>query len=122
MKINVEGGQDPGAYFVNFTYVHDSKNYHAYIRMDDIKSFQVDLKSQDRASRWRLETNGGDIYYTLNSFMDIMDTNRWFPKHREGKKSGFVLNELLYRKEEGWRRGGYAVAGPRKPPKSESDT
>jgi hypothetical protein len=31
-----------------------------------------------------------------------MDTNKWFPKHREGRKNGFVLNELLYREEEGW--------------------
>ena len=100
MKINVEGGHEEGAYFVNFTYVKDSKNHHAYIRMDDIKSFQSDLKSQDRSTRWRLETVGGDIYYTLNSFIDIMDTNRWFPKHREGRKNGFVLNELLYREEE----------------------
>ena len=100
MKINVEGAPEPGAYFVNFTYVHNDKNYHAYIRMDDIRSFQVDLKSQDRATRWRLETVSGKVYYTLNSFIDIMDTNRWFPKHREGNKSGFVVNELLYRPEE----------------------
>jgi hypothetical protein len=100
MKINVEGAQETGAYFVDFTYVHNSKNYHAYIRMDDIKSFQCDMKSQDRATRWRLETVSGDIYYTLNSFIDIMDTNRWFPKHREGPKNGFVVNELLYRPEE----------------------
>ena len=100
MKINVEGTHEHGAYFVDFTYVHEEKNYHAYIRMDDIKSFQVDLKSQERATRWRLETVSGDVYYTLNSFIDIMDTNRWFPKHREGHKSGFVVNELLYRPEE----------------------
>jgi len=100
MKINVDAAREEGAYFVNFTYVKDSKNHHAYIRMDDIKSFQSDLKSQDRSTRWRLETVGGDIYYTLNSFIDIMDTNRWFPKHREGRKNGFVLNELLYREEE----------------------
>ena len=100
MKINVEGTHEHGAYFVDFTYVHEEKNYHAYIRMDDIKSFQVDLKSQERATRWRLETVSGDVYYTLNSFIDIMDTNRWFPKHREGRKSGFVVNELLYRPEE----------------------
>ena len=100
MKINVEGTHEPGAYFVNFTYVHNSKNYHAYIRMDDIRSFQADYKSQDRATRWRLETTSGEVYYTLNSFMDIMDTNRWFPKHREGRKNGFVVNELLYRPEE----------------------
>jgi len=100
VKINIDPGHEPGAYFVNFTYVHNSKNYHAYIRMDDIRSFQVDLKSQDRATRWRLEAAGGEIYYTLNSFVDIMDTNRWFPKRREGRKSGFVVNELLYRPEE----------------------
>jgi len=103
MKINVEGTHEPGAYFVDFTYVKNDKNYHAYIRMDDIKSFQVDLKSQDRSTRWRLETVSGDVYYTLNSFIDIMDTNRWFPEHREGSKSGFVVNELLYRPEENRR-------------------
>jgi len=100
MKIDVEGTHEPGAYFVDFTYVENDKNYHAYIRMDDIKSFQSDLKSQDRATRWRLETVSGDVYYTLNTFIDIMDTNRWFPKHREGRKNGFVVNELLYREEE----------------------
>ena len=100
MKINVDAARDEGAYFVDFTYVEDGKNHHAYIRMDDIKSFQSDIKSQDRATRWRLETASGDVYYTLNSFIDIMDTNRWFPKHREGKRNGFVLNELLYREEE----------------------
>jgi hypothetical protein len=100
MKINVEGTHDPGAYFVDFTYVENDKNYHAHIRMDDIKSFQCDLKSQDRSTRWRLETVSGNIYYTLNSFIDIMDTNRWFPKYKEGQGSGFVVNELLYRPEE----------------------
>ena len=100
MKINVEGTHEPGAYFVNFTYVKKGKNHHAYIRMDDIKSFQSDIKSQDRATRWRLETTSGDIYYTLNSFIDIMDTNKWFPKHKEGRRNGFVVNELLYRPEE----------------------
>ena len=65
MKINVEGTHEPGAYFVDFTYVKNDKNYHAYIRMDDIKSFQVDLKSQDRSTRWRLETVSGDaVSYT----------------------------------------------------------
>jgi len=100
MKINVEGGHEEGAYFVDFTYVEKGKNYHAHIRMNDIKSFQVDLKSQDRSARWRLETVSGEVYYTLNSFIDIMDTNTWFPKHREGRKNGFVVNELLYRPEE----------------------
>lgn len=100
MKINVEGGYEPGAYFVNFIYVREMRNYHAYIRMDDIKSFQVDLKSTDRGTRWRLETASGDIYYTLNSFIEIMDTNKWFPINREGTTSGFVMNELLYRPEE----------------------
>jgi len=100
MKINVEAAQEAGAYFVNFTYVKKGKNYHAYIRMDDIKSFQAELRSQERDQRWRLETKSGDVYYTLNSFIDIMDTNMWFPKNREGKTNGFVLNELLYRPEE----------------------
>ena len=65
-------------------------------RMDDFKSFESEIESQDRATRWRLETNSGDVYYTLNSFVDIMDTNRWYPKHREGKKSGFIMRELMY--------------------------
>jgi len=106
MKINVEGGTEIGAYFVNFTHVRKGKNYHVYIRMDDIKSFDSDLKSQNRATRWRLETTSGDVYYTLNSFIDIMDTNRWYPQHREGKKTGFVMNEILYRPEEAKKTQG----------------
>ena len=100
MKINVEGDTEIGAYFVNFTHVRKGRNYHAYIRMDDIKSFEHDIESHDRSSRWRLETNGGDVYYTLNSFIELMDTNSWYPKRREGAKSGFVMRELLYRPEE----------------------
>ena len=100
MRINVEGDTEIGAYFVSFTHVHDGKNHHAYIRMDDIKSFDNTLESQDRATRWRLETNDGNVYYTLNSFIDIMDTNKWFPRHREGTKTGFVMGELLYRENE----------------------
>jgi hypothetical protein len=100
MKINVEGDTEIGAYFVSFTHVRKGRNYHAYIRMDDIKSFENDIESQDRATRWRLETNSGDIYYTLNSFMELMDTNSWHPKRREGSKSGFVMRELLYRPTE----------------------
>ena len=100
MRINVEGDTEIGAYFVNFVHVRDGKNFHADIRMDDIKSFESEVGNQDRSTRWRLKTNGGDVYYTLNSFIDIMDTNKWYPKHREGKKSGFVMRELLYRQEE----------------------
>jgi len=101
MKINVENVAEVGAYFVNFTHVREDKNYHIYMRMDDIKSFESDVKGQsDRAHRWRLETVHGEIYYTLNTFIDIMDTNRWFPKHCKGEKSGFVVNELLYRPDE----------------------
>jgi len=101
MKINVDDAPVPGAYFVNFTHVREDKNYHVYMRMDDIKSFESDVKGQsDRSHRWRLETVHGDVYYTLNTFIDIMDTNRWFPTRREGEKSGFVVDELLYRPEE----------------------
>ena len=100
MRINVEGDTEIGAYFVSFTHVLDGKNHHAYIRMDDIKSFDNTLESQDRATRWRLETNSGEVYYTLNSFIDIMDTNKWFPRQREGNKTGFVMRELLYRENE----------------------
>ncbi len=100
MRINVEGDTEIGAYFVSFTHVLDGKNHHTYIRMDDIKSFDNTLESQDRATRWRLETNNGDVYYTLNSFIDIMDSNKWFPRQREGTKTGFVMRELLYRENE----------------------
>jgi len=37
MKINVETAQEGGAYFVNFTHVREGENYHAYIRLEDVK-------------------------------------------------------------------------------------
>ena len=41
MRINVEGDTEIGAYFVSFVHVRDGKNYHADIRMDDIKSLKA---------------------------------------------------------------------------------
>ena len=107
MKINLEAAREEmGAYFVDFTHVRKGKNYHAYIRFNDIKSWEREIsnKAQDRATRWRLETVHGDVYYTLNSFIEIMDTNKWFPRRHEGSSNGILSNALLYREEEAGSR------------------
>ena len=100
MKINLEAAREQGAYFIDFTHVRNGKNYHAYIRLNVIKCWEREIESLDRASRWSLKTIHGDVYYTLNSFHEIMDTNKWYPVLREGKSNGIISHSLLYREDE----------------------
>jgi len=102
MKINVESSQSGGAYFVNFTHVKDGDNYHAYIKMEDIKSWESVAMSRkhDKFTRWKLTTIQGDIYYTLNNFGHIMTTSRWYPRPSDGHGTGRVADSYLYDNEE----------------------
>jgi hypothetical protein len=102
MKINLETAQDGGAFFVSFTHVRDGENYHAFIRLEDIKSWEsiVGSGSHDRSSRWRLKTRDGDCYYTLSNFHEIMTTTQWYPRDADGKGMGRVGDERLYRAGE----------------------
>jgi len=102
MKINVESSQEAGANFVNFTHVRDGKNFHTYIRLQDIKSWESIAGSgrADRTTRWRLNTVQGDVYYTLNNFNEIMTTNKWYPRHGDGNGVGRVDDRYLYRPEK----------------------
>ena len=102
MKINLETAQDGGAFFVSFTHVRDGDNYHAYIRLEDIKSWEAAVSSHgdDRATRWSLQTTNGDIYYTLSNFHEIMTTTRWYPRPSDGSGIGRVGDERLYSREE----------------------
>jgi len=98
VKINLETTQEGGAFFVSFTHVRDGENYHAYIRLEDIKSWEsVAMSSKhDRATRWRLQTVQGDSYYTLSNFTEIMTTSCWYPRPSDGKGLGRVSDERLY--------------------------
>jgi hypothetical protein len=103
MKINVDSSQDGGAYFVNFTHVRDGDNYHAYIKLEDIKAWESVAASRrhDRSTRWKLTTTQGDVYYTLNNFDHIMSTSRWFPRPKDGSGSGRISDSYLYTDGEG---------------------
>ncbi len=102
MKINVDTAQQSGAFFVNFTHVRDGENYHTFIRLEDIKSWESVAApgSVDRASRWCLRTTQGDTYYTLNNFNEIMTTSNWYPRTTDGKGLGRVGDDRLYSREE----------------------
>lgn len=102
MKINLETPQEKGAFFVSFTHVRDGDNYHAYIRLEDIRSWEASVNSSDadRATRWRLQTTSGDIYYTLSNFHEIMTTTRWYPRPSDGSGMGRVGDERLYSRGE----------------------
>lgn len=98
MKINVDSSQEGGAYFVNFTHVSAGKSYHAYIRLNDIKLWESVAMSggHDKATRWKLITIQGDIYYTLNNFNHIMTTARWYPRDSDGAGQGRIADDCLY--------------------------
>lgn len=98
MKINVDSTREAGANFVDFTHVRNGENYHAFIRLQDIKSWESIAMSgkADRATRWRLTTVQGDVYYTLNNFNEIMTTTRWYPRPSDGRHTGRVGDERLY--------------------------
>jgi len=98
VKINLETTQEGGAFFVSFTHVRDGENYHTYIRLEDIKSWESVAMSRDqnKASRWCLKTAQGDTYYTLSNFNEIMTTSRWYPRLSDGKGLGRVSDERLY--------------------------
>ena len=102
MKINLDTAQEGGAYFVNFTHVREGENYHAYIRLEDVKSWEsVAMSSKhDRAARWRLQTVQGDSYYTLNNFTEIMTTSKWYPRSTDGTGQGRVGDDQLYSRSE----------------------
>ena len=98
MKINVDSSQSGGAYFVNFTHVKDGDSYHAYIKLEDIKSWESVAMSgnHDKSTRWKLTTVQGDIYYTLNNFGHIMSTSSWYPRSSDGRGTGRVADCHLY--------------------------
>ena len=102
MKINLDTAQEGGAFFVNFTHVREGENYHTFMRLEDIKSWESIAMSpqHDRATRWRLQTVHGDNYYTLNNFNEIMTTSRWYPRPSDGNGLGRVGDDRLYTKEE----------------------
>ena len=102
MKINVDSSQDGGTYFVNFTHVRDGENYHAYIKLEDVKAWEsvAVSRSANRATRWKLTTVQGDTYYTLNNFDHIMSTSRWFPRPQDGTGSGRISDSYLYQDGE----------------------
>lgn len=102
MKINVDTAQQSGAFFVNFTHVRDGENYHTFIRLEDITSWEsvASPGNKDRAKRWRLRTRQGDSYYTLSNFNEIMTTSNWYPRPNDGKGLGRVGDDRLYSRDE----------------------
>lgn len=102
MKINVDTTNPGGAFFVSFTHVRGDENYHTFIRLEDIKSWESVTNSgnADRATRWCLKTIHGDTYYTLSNFNEIMTTSRWYPRPTDGDGLGRVGDNQLYRKGE----------------------
>jgi len=97
--LNIDDSNDISEYFVNFTHVRDGENYHIYIRLKDIKSWESIARSRDRdrSTRWKLTTTQGDVYYTLNNFSHIMTTSTKYPRPADGSGIGRVGDEQLYR-------------------------
>ena len=102
MKINLETAQEGGAFFVSFTHVRDDENYHTFIRLEDIKSWEsiVGSGNPDRASRWCLKTRDGASYYTLSNFNEIMTTSRWYPRPTDGTGIGRLSDQNLFLRGE----------------------
>ena len=102
MNLNLDTTPDISEHFVNFTHVRDGDNFHIYIRMRDIKSWEsVAMSSKhDRSTRWKLTTIHGDEYFTLNNFSEIMTTCRQYPRPSDGAGTGRVGDSCLYRKGE----------------------
>ena len=102
MNLSLEDTYDGSEYYVNFTHVRGGENYHAYIRLKDIKSWEsvAMASSADRSTRWRLTTVQGDEYFTLNTFSHIMETSRKFPRPGDGRGMGRVSDAHLYRENE----------------------
>jgi len=102
VNLSLDTDKDPADYFVNFTHVRNDDNFHIYIRLSDIKSWESIAKSggADRSTRWKLTTIQGDIYYTLNSFNEIMTTSRKYPRTTDGSGHGRVGDAYLYRNDE----------------------
>jgi len=101
VKLNLDATPQSTAYYVNFTHVRDGDNFHTYLKLEDIKCWESVAMSgaHDRATRWRLVTVQGDIYYTLNTFNEIMTTSRLYPRPSDGNGTGRMGDEYLY--EEG---------------------
>jgi hypothetical protein len=102
MNLSLDTSVDEGEYFINFTHVRDGENYHIYLRLKDIKLWEsvAMSRSHDRATRWRLETVHGDVYFTLNNFNEIMTTSRKYPRSTDGSGTGRVGDDYLYRGED----------------------
>ena len=102
MKLNLDTTTDGTSYYVNFTHVRDGDNFHIYIKLEDIKSWESVAMSgdQDRATRWRLTTVQEDTYYTRNNFTEIMRTSYRYPRPADGRNQGRVGDEFLYKKDE----------------------
>jgi len=100
--LNLDDSPDISVYFINFTHVCEGQNYHIYIRLSDIKSWESVAMSttHDRATRWKLTTNQGDTYYTLNNFNEIMSTVRKYPRAIDGAGHGRVGDDYLYRRKD----------------------
>ena len=103
MNLNLDTNSASSEYFVIFTHVRDGENYHVYIKLNDIKSWEsVAMSSKaDRATRWKLTTVQNDVYYTLSNFNEIMTTNRKFPRSKDGRGMGRVGDDWLYGRREG---------------------
>lgn len=101
MNLNLDTTTDESEYFINFTHVRDGDNFHIYLKLKDVKSWESVAMSAkaDRATRWRLITVQNDVYYTLNNFNEIMTTSRRYPRPNDGKGTGRVGDERLYNKE-----------------------
>jgi hypothetical protein len=102
VDLSLNTDADRSDYFVNFTHVRDGENYHIYLRLEHIKSWEAIAMSgsADRATRWRLTTTQGDTYYTLNNFNDIMTTCKKYPRAGDGNNCGRVGDSYLYRRGE----------------------
>jgi len=102
VKLNLDTTTDGTAHFVNFTHVRDGENFHIYIKLEDIKSWEsvASSSAHDRATRWCLTTAQGDAYYTLNNFTEIMTTSCQYPRLTDGRGHGRVGDQFLYKKDE----------------------
>jgi len=87
MKFNLETQPDAGAYFINFTHVKGGNYYHAYVRLDDVVSWESEIVTYaDSAEKRSAHSNGQEnwvlttnhrSYKTVQNFNEIMDTCNW---------------------------------------------
>tara|TARA_R100000808_G_C2147197_1_gene155133 strand:- start:1933 stop:2289 length:357 start_codon:yes stop_codon:yes gene_type:complete len=113
MIVNVDDKPAPGAYFIDFTYAREGNFYHAYVKLDDVVSWESEIVTtadapekresnrQPGQRNWILCTTH-KTYRTVENFHTIMKTCRWYaaPEVGSPRYSGRLDDMAVVRLKE----------------------